>query len=433
MPRYATRKQQPQEQENSSPGAEYVPSSSNENSEDEIQRSQQLSFSSTSNSILMITEQEALATDTYSKNGRSGRFNISAKNVPLKIRISSTVNLRSNPLSAELVYEQDGSPVISPSNQPHPLEWSLVIGSNEFTGVLTARILVLSTQHQGSLFNIKLTCQGQSVLSVPIRVISKRSHALRIVERQKRQAQQILGDDEQIGGEPEQTHPTTKTNKRKRNVGVTGSRKYQKTSDDDDEEFGDFDEIDNEDYSPPLRTTSATQTYQPTTQLPPPHHHVTPSVMVPVQQNQSNDQVLKALSEIKAQQQVMLERLNKSTPTNPAVTTISTNVKTETSYVSLESSFRALVRAYIDTPLHERAERMRKIAHESFENEQVATELCQICLGSANNLGPLFGNTMPNTSNQSNPETLDFGSSMLTSSTGVGHEYNNAFQMAQQV
>jgi len=120
---------------------------------------------------MQVTLSKTLGVASYNKNGRSGRAHVSAKNVPFEIVLSQPC---ANVL-LELVYEETTSPVLA----PNPLAWTTA------DCVVSVRVLVLSSQHQGALFKIKVTCNGQSALTPPIRVISKRSQAQKIVDREK--------------------------------------------------------------------------------------------------------------------------------------------------------------------------------------------------------------------------------------------------------
>ena len=339
--------------------------------------------------MLLITQQEGLVQDSYNKNGRAGIFHVVAKNVPFHLHVTSLLDLILHPISAELVYEEDNSAVLS----PQPLQWATVVkpGSKNFEAIVTVRVLVLSSQHQGSLFRVHLKCGEGSAFSEPIRVISKRSQAQKILVRQQQHVQSVLSSAGQPPLKKHKLHP------RKESEEVSSPASSLPSS-------------------PPLQETQQSKQSQP---QPPQAVQLPESLM----------KMLHNLEEQQKQQSLLLQRLVSErhvpagTPTSSPIETSQVVVGEKTQKVAetkeqpknsdLESSFASFLMACAKTPREERLAKLRKLLRSAqSEHASVLSDLAAVIWYSQNEA-----------EEHANPQTTntDFNNSLLLFSNNNGN------------
>jgi hypothetical protein len=109
-------------------------------------------------------------------NGKEYQYFVVVKNVPFIIVISSKgdtpVNFKKNTISASLLYDCDPRKEVSLIRST-PLEYVTHISSNGEEITIEARIHVLTSQQEDSLFRVCVSFNGQEVTSEPLKVISK--------------------------------------------------------------------------------------------------------------------------------------------------------------------------------------------------------------------------------------------------------------------
>jgi len=140
-----------------------------------------------------IEKQESLATDKFTKNGRTVDLHIVAKNIAFVIHVASSFDLNSSPLTAKLVYDfdrvEDEKDV--EALKCAPLEHTAHVDETGHKAAVEAKIGVLSSQHEGAYFRVKFSAVDpitQVVLeefSQPIKVISKRNQVKKMMERKQ--------------------------------------------------------------------------------------------------------------------------------------------------------------------------------------------------------------------------------------------------------
>jgi len=140
-----------------------------------------------------IEKQESLATDKFSKNGRTLDLHIVAKNIAFVAHIGASFDLNQSPPSAKLIYDfdrvEEQRDVEALKNAP--LEYTAHVDDSGHKAAVEAKISVLSSQHEGAFFRIKFSVVDpvtQAVLedyTQPIKVISKRNQVKKMMERKQ--------------------------------------------------------------------------------------------------------------------------------------------------------------------------------------------------------------------------------------------------------
>jgi hypothetical protein len=161
-------------------------------------------------SELEIVKQESLAQGKL-PNGRQGKLHFVAKSLAFTIEIKSPVTLHKNVLSAKLTYDQDGSEVVVPQHTGNPMEFTIHVSSDDpHIAVIECRVKVLSSQQNGALFRIRVTvANGKDNFvteSEPIKILSRRSQAEKLAERQKAHTKEIISSSEPAKKKQKQTH-----------------------------------------------------------------------------------------------------------------------------------------------------------------------------------------------------------------------------------
>ena len=106
----------------------------------------------------------------------------------LKLRSNNNLNLKNNTVKVELIYNDADDLITAPNvlmnntNKLSPFEFSTII-ENSSNAVVVVKIHTLSSQHQGQFFRLRIDVDQHFAFSEPIRVISKKRHALRIAQR----------------------------------------------------------------------------------------------------------------------------------------------------------------------------------------------------------------------------------------------------------
>jgi len=149
---------------------------------------------------LVLDKQESLAVDHISRNGFSKDLYFVAKNIPFNLHVSSSLNLNQAPIVAKLYYDfdrlEDQKEVETLKN--NPLHYTAHVNETGDRAVLEVRISVLSSQHEGAFFRIRLSVKdpknNEEVVnfSLPIKVISKRNQVRRMIEKQEVQPTEPL-------------------------------------------------------------------------------------------------------------------------------------------------------------------------------------------------------------------------------------------------
>jgi len=142
---------------------------------------------------LSITKQDSLAKDTISVSGQKRDLHIVAKNVPFTLHVLSSANLNSSPLTAKLFFDRQGEEKEVEALKASPVEYTAHIDETGHRAVLEVRVNVLSSQHEGVNFFIRIRTvdNGRPLETVtnPMRVISKRRQAVKIVQRKQEKQQ----------------------------------------------------------------------------------------------------------------------------------------------------------------------------------------------------------------------------------------------------
>lgn len=144
-----------------------------------------------SNNLFYVEAQESLATDKFSKHGRTMELHLVAKNIAFVVHIAAAFDLNQAPPSAKLIYdfEKEGEERDVEVLKANPLEYVAHIEESGNKAAVEAKVGVLSSQHEGAYFRIKLWCQdpvsGATLcdFSQPIKVISKRTQVKKMMER----------------------------------------------------------------------------------------------------------------------------------------------------------------------------------------------------------------------------------------------------------
>lgn len=145
---------------------------------------------------LKIVEQECLGIKSENKNGRKANVHVVAKGRPFIFKLESTVNLSEHRIMANLVYDNDRSPVLVPASKP-ALEYKCHPFKERNVVALETKIFLLSSQHS-ALFRIKFFIEGNEhdcIYSEPIRVVSKKLQAAKFIEREVMHEKEIIGEE----------------------------------------------------------------------------------------------------------------------------------------------------------------------------------------------------------------------------------------------
>eukprot|EP01092_Planopodium_desertum_P012854 TRINITY_DN6095_c0_g1_i1.p1 TRINITY_DN6095_c0_g1~~TRINITY_DN6095_c0_g1_i1.p1 ORF type:complete len:317 (-),score=17.24 TRINITY_DN6095_c0_g1_i1:212-1162(-) len=145
---------------------------------------------------LTLLYQEAPATEKFAKNGTTKNVNLVVKKVPFTIIIGSkgsTVDFNVSHIAAMLIYDHPDRKEVD-FVKTAPIEYETDIAKDGKKVTILMKILVLSSQLEGSFFLLKFHAKDSfnpaapslSVMSEPIRVVSKPSQ-LKVKEKRKRQ------------------------------------------------------------------------------------------------------------------------------------------------------------------------------------------------------------------------------------------------------
>jgi len=138
-----------------------------------------------------IEKQESLATDKFSKNGRTLDLHIVAKNIAFVINVGAVFDLNQSPPSAKLIYDYDRveDEKEVEALKSAPMEYTAHVDETGLKAAVEAKIAVLSSQHEGAFFRLKFSVvdpmSGAMIVeySQPIKVISKRNQVKKMMER----------------------------------------------------------------------------------------------------------------------------------------------------------------------------------------------------------------------------------------------------------
>eukprot|EP01119_Soliformovum_irregulare_P010088 TRINITY_DN2465_c0_g1_i1.p1 TRINITY_DN2465_c0_g1~~TRINITY_DN2465_c0_g1_i1.p1 ORF type:complete len:333 (+),score=41.92 TRINITY_DN2465_c0_g1_i1:58-1056(+) len=135
------------------------------------------------NPSLMLIRQDSLGTELNSSQGIQKDVHLAAKNLPFLMEVGSSMDLRQLRLMVSLVYDSpsmDFQPVVVKAEPlTHKIFVSQTGSGNRAT--IEARIQVLTSQHEDSLFRVKVSVHDPvspvvwDLFSDPIRVLSKPS------------------------------------------------------------------------------------------------------------------------------------------------------------------------------------------------------------------------------------------------------------------
>lgn len=140
----------------------------------------------------VIEKQESLAQVTFTKNGVIKDLHLVAKNISFTIHVKSEFNLNGAPISAKLYYDFDDGekePREVETLKVTPLEYTSHVNESGDRAAFELRIGVLSSQHEGAYFRVKLSATDTTtnktfhVFSQPIKIISKRTQVKKILEK----------------------------------------------------------------------------------------------------------------------------------------------------------------------------------------------------------------------------------------------------------
>eukprot|EP00027_Filamoeba_sp_ATCC50430_P007021 CAMPEP_0168558916 /NCGR_PEP_ID=MMETSP0413-20121227/10235_1 /TAXON_ID=136452 /ORGANISM="Filamoeba nolandi, Strain NC-AS-23-1" /LENGTH=331 /DNA_ID=CAMNT_0008590089 /DNA_START=51 /DNA_END=1046 /DNA_ORIENTATION=+ len=143
---------------------------------------------SPSNSEFFVEKQESLAVDKFTKNGSSKELHIVAKSIPFVIHVASSLDLNNSSFEAKLIYDAEDEKEVE-TVKSDPMEFVVHVNSMGDKAAVEVRIFVLSSQHEGAFFRVKLsitekdTEQTFTTFSNPIKVVSKRNQVKKMLER----------------------------------------------------------------------------------------------------------------------------------------------------------------------------------------------------------------------------------------------------------
>mmetsp|Transcript_20534 Transcript_20534/g.28809 ORF Transcript_20534/g.28809 Transcript_20534/m.28809 type:complete len:290 (+) Transcript_20534:260-1129(+) len=138
-----------------------------------------------------IERQESLAQDRFTKNGVCKELHLVAKCIPFTLHVCSTIDLNQTAIQAKLYYDSnsDSAGKEVETLKGAPLDSVAHVNSMGNKAAVEVRVSVLSSQHEGAFFRIKLTAtdpeSGETLeaVSQPIKVISKRNQVRKMIER----------------------------------------------------------------------------------------------------------------------------------------------------------------------------------------------------------------------------------------------------------
>lgn len=141
---------------------------------------------------LQILKQESLAKEKFSRNQVQKEAHVVAKGLPFTIDVaSSSLNLSTARLYAKLHYDSDFDEDFKLVDhvKAEPMTYKVFISAGGDRASVETRIFVLTSQHEDSLFRVKVgvimsTSETLEVTSEPIRVVSKPSQIYK--EKRKR-------------------------------------------------------------------------------------------------------------------------------------------------------------------------------------------------------------------------------------------------------
>jgi hypothetical protein len=138
---------------------------------------------------LIIVKQESLAKEKFSKNEVQKEVHVVAKNLPFTIEVASnTISFTQNKTSAKLYYDCDNldfKPVDLIKSDP--MQYRVFIDPSGHKVTIEFRVSVLTSQHEDSLFRIKIAV---AVNEVPVEVFSE---AIRVVSKPSQVVKQKRG------------------------------------------------------------------------------------------------------------------------------------------------------------------------------------------------------------------------------------------------
>jgi len=140
---------------------------------------------------MIITKQESLGQDKFTKNGVVKQLCYVVKNLPFCVYVSSaSINFNQTPITVHLLYDFENKKDIKEVEmlKSDPLQYTAHVNDKGDQATLEVRICVLSSQHEGAYFRLKLNAKlanGKEVetYSQPIKVISKRNQVKKLLDK----------------------------------------------------------------------------------------------------------------------------------------------------------------------------------------------------------------------------------------------------------
>jgi len=140
---------------------------------------------SEANESIAIIQQNSIAEEEFSTQGERKKVHLVSKNIPFNIIISST--MPEKPVHCDLVFDVDQNSKVVVFGQ-EVLNYIATQKSKKID--LEIKVFILSSQNSNALFRIKIwqtSDEGENVVvySHPIKVLSKKSQVLKIVNKDK--------------------------------------------------------------------------------------------------------------------------------------------------------------------------------------------------------------------------------------------------------
>eukprot|EP01117_Protostelium_nocturnum_P004524 TRINITY_DN1633_c0_g1_i2.p1 TRINITY_DN1633_c0_g1~~TRINITY_DN1633_c0_g1_i2.p1 ORF type:complete len:357 (+),score=120.39 TRINITY_DN1633_c0_g1_i2:705-1775(+) len=172
--------------------------------------------------MISIEKQESLASDSFTKNGVKKQLHIVAKAVPFVLHLASnSFLLHSATISTRLFYDNEtketeeagtqetASKEVEVLRSVQPMESVSHVSKDGRRASVEVKLNILSSQHEGAHFKVLVsvidpnTKQTHQVFSHPVRVISKRNQAKKIVSKATSSvSKSVTGDSASSSMEP---------------------------------------------------------------------------------------------------------------------------------------------------------------------------------------------------------------------------------------
>jgi hypothetical protein len=130
----------------------------------------------------VILRQDSLGKEKFSKNEIQKEVHVVAKNLPFVLEVGSdNINLHSARIYARLFYDADYDNEFKQVDyvKQEPMTYKSFVSANGDRATVEIRLMVLTSQHEDSLFRVKVGIVANDVtyevMSDPIRVVSKPS------------------------------------------------------------------------------------------------------------------------------------------------------------------------------------------------------------------------------------------------------------------